>query len=171
MKSIIMSTEDVRGILAERKTMTRRAIKGASHEMVKSKYQVGDVLWVRETWNGMCIDCGECAGDNVGYQYKADSRRPSGCAYEQSWLPPIFMPKEACRLFLRVTGVRAERLQEMPYDDCLKEGMWDYGTDVDTLAAFQALWDSLNAGYGWDTSPWVWVYTFERCEKPEGWCK
>jgi hypothetical protein len=32
---------------------------------------------------------------------------------------------------------------------------------------FMFLWQDLNAkrGYGWDTNPWVWVYTFERCEK------
>jgi hypothetical protein len=80
------------------------------------------------------------------------------------------MPKEACRLFLRVTDVRAERLQEITRADALKEGFQnedDWGAEV----YFRELWDELNAKrvYGWDTNPWVWVYTFERIEKPEGW--
>ncbi|HQA50967.1 MAG TPA: hypothetical protein PLT89_09765 [Syntrophomonadaceae bacterium] len=57
-----------------------------------------------------------------------------------------------------------ERLQDISYDDCLAEGMWEFGTDVDTLAAFQELWQKLNAkqGYGWNKNPWVWVISFRR---------
>ena len=60
--------------------------------------------------------------------------------------------------------MRVERLQEITYNDCLCEGMWNYGTDIDTLAAFQELWQNLNAkkGYGWETNCWVWVVEFEK---------
>jgi hypothetical protein len=130
----------------------------------------GDILWVRETWASHCDECehnqGEghkdatCIfGDCERYAYKADD---DGCPGGK-WRPSIHMPREAARLFLRVTGVRVERLQDISYDDCLREGMWNYGTEVDTLAMFQELWQTLNAkrGFGWETNCWVWVISFE----------
>jgi len=86
------------------------------------------------------------------------------------------MPKEAARIFLRVTGVRAEKLQVMPLFDVWDEGTPQMPGNLDSDGAvnhrdFIHLWDSLNAkrGYGWDTNPWVWVYSFERVDKPAGW--
>jgi hypothetical protein len=99
------------------------------------------------------------------------------------------MPREAARIFLRVTDVRAERVQDIRFLEALDEGVKPDFTEPDgwvedkaiaivgamkaqraAIEAFRDLWDSLNAkrGYGWDTNPWVWVYTFERIEKPEG---
>jgi hypothetical protein len=75
-----------------------------------------------------------------------------------------------------VTDVRVERVQEISHDDALSEGIdtdmvyADKGTGYPRAQmVFARLWDSLNAkrGYGWDVNPWVWVITFERCEKPE----
>lgn len=184
---ILFSTDMVKAILDGRKTMTRRAVKPQptyittsgrwTWPIPKSKvhqgcctdvctasrewweylapdqmlYNPGDILYVRGTW----------AKVNGIYIYKADED-----ATPLKWRPSIHMPKEAARIWLEVTDVRVERLQEITYDDCLSEGMWDYGTDVDTLAAFQELWQSLNAkkGYGWDENPWVWVISFKRLE-------
>ena len=90
------------------------------------------------------------------------------------------MPKEAARIFLRVTDVRAERLQNISVEDCMAEGLdcdneirnpnpethesirnWNFSY---AQHLYKTLWDSLNAkrGYGWDVNPWVWVYEFER---------
>ena len=81
------------------------------------------------------------------------------------------MPREAARLFLKVTDVRVERLQEISRIDARAEGMgylmenggepYIYSTFIDS---FRYLWDNLNAkrGYGWEQNPWVWVYEFER---------
>ena len=84
------------------------------------------------------------------------------------------MPKEAARIWLKVTDVRVQRLQDMDKMDAVKEG-------IDTrlcislghaLMKFKKLWNSTIKKsdldcYGWDASPWVWVIEFERCEKPE----
>ena len=80
------------------------------------------------------------------------------------WHPSIHMPKEAARLFLRATGVRVERLQDIDDDGVVAEGL-KIGD------AFDVLWDSTIKPadlplYGWDANPWVWVIEFERCEKP-----
>jgi len=98
------------------------------------------------------------------------------------------MPKEAARIWLKVTDVRVERLQEITDNECIKEGIYPsncrdcndiFGCDVcpdegyDEVDKFVEVWNStikksdLNR-YGWDANPWVWVISFERCEKPEG---
>lgn len=221
-KPILFSTPMVQAIMEGRKTMTRRVIVPPSwstgnyeefeldhygdleaiceatgcFSTIKPKYQPGDILWVRETWK---VDASD--HDNDSYTYKADpgpERYPNNLL---NWRPSIFMPKEAARMFLRVTAVRAERLQGITANDCIKEGIpWqdvtpNVGTfdnhrpdvDYDEIVgqmqemqeremikeSFGTLWDHLNAkrGYGWDKNPWVWVYTFERIDKPEGWAK
>jgi hypothetical protein len=94
------------------------------------------------------------------------------------WKPSIFMPKAAARIFLRVTNVQVDRIQSIYMDDIQSEGVVPDGVVGGTVHQWRndywiPLWNSINAkrGYGWDKNPWVWVYTFERVDKPEGWCK
>ena len=190
MKPIIFSAPMVQAILDGKKTQTRRVVKingspitspKESLELTKegliyhsfcsmSGYykplcQPGDILWVREAWSEHQEYYNNSAKvfAEPHYIYKADG------VYANKWRPSIHMPREAARIFLRVLNVKVERLQAITYDDCLREGLWDYGTDVDTLAAFQELWQNLNAkrGYGWEINPWVWVYEFEKISKEE----
>lgn len=134
---------------------------------VKPPYQSGDILYVRETWQ-------EKRGG--GYLYKADTVNsfdlfvtPDGhVVSEIPWRPSIHMPKEAARIFLRVTGVRVERLQDITSDGVGAEGT--KGRFGATLGAFEMLWDSTIKPddlplYGWTANPWVWVIEFERISK------
>ena len=86
------------------------------------------------------------------------------------------MPKEAARIWLRVTDARVERLQEMTQEDAEMEGATE---SVDSITKFRTsallnfakIWDSAIKKsdidrYGWTANPWVWVIEFERCEKP-----
>lgn len=93
------------------------------------------------------------------------------------WHPSIHMPKEAARIFLRVTNVRVERLQEIIGADAVKEGeipVIHTNGELDEFAtrtAFIGTWnatvkDSDIDRYGWEANPWVWIIEFERCEKP-----
>ncbi len=152
-----------------------------------AKYHVGDVLWVRETWRHqpMVYHRDARGYSDFEYQYRADFTPEEDECYGRrgglatwAWRPSIFMPKEACRLFLRVTGVKAEWLQEITEEDALYEGIspeyilsLGIPATVTFVDAFAMLWDTLYAkrGYGWETNPWVWAYTFERCKAPEGW--
>lgn len=183
-KPILFSGPMVRAILDGRKTQTRRVVKpqpdgqlecvirhevrGRACWMVPgadqrakdfrfhTSYEVGTKLWVRETWgeHQEYYKNGAKVYTEPHYIYKADG------VYAEKWRPSIHMPKAAARIWLEVIGVRVERLQEITYDDCLREGMWNCGTDVKTLAAFQDLWQNLNAkrGFGWNANPYVWVY-------------
>lgn len=169
-------------------------------------YQPGDVLYVRETWQYLYeLDGNEQVIENTGkYYYAATDTIPfntyvdkNGVGHDHApWRPSIHMPKEAARIWLKVTDARVERLQDMKPVDVIKEGAypdcWDclntygesgsqccYGTEEqcsqcdEVMMEWEKLWNStINKSdldrYGWHASPWVWVIKFERCEKPEG---
>ena len=177
MKPILFNADMVRAILEGRKIVTRRVVKfkpGQNPQWTgyipdglvlygsnnipasKSPYRPGDILYVRETW----------ARSMVGtYLYKATDTP----IILDRWRPSIHMPKEAARLFLRVTDVRVERLWRMDTVDALAEGMRSDcpGTTVGVVDAFCKLWVTTIKPadlplYGWDANPWVWVIEFER---------
>ena len=187
MKPIIFSTPMVRAILAGRKTQTRRVMKPQPTRLrwnnigwlgwddghgyrIKEPYQIDDILWVRETWNFspnwyLCYRADDIPEDNHGY------------IGDITWRPSIYMPKEVARLFLKVTNVRAERLQDITPHDAWREGCrignsFPWEEHIPELQqqcrdiVFKNLWDSVYAkrGYGWETNPFVWVYEFERSE-------
>lgn len=133
----------------------------------------GDILYVRETWCALPVnEAGHMRGHSI-YYYRADGDlRPEG--WRGKWRPSTQMPKEAARIWLKVTNVRVERLQEMWASDVPKEGIFfTKPTTADgMLQAFADLWNSTIKKsdidrYGWDANPYVWVIEFERCEKPE----
>ena len=187
MKPILFNIEMVRAIMEGRKTVTRRVVKpqppatsvvrkrGCAWDwsfwadcnmghVMKLPYHPGDILWVRETWNGDWCD---------HYIYKADggSAKAAGYAAEPKWRPSIHMPREAARLFLRVTDVRVERLQDInldppgPKNQVVREGLR-------YLSDFIAVWDRTIKPadlhlYGWDANPWIQVIEFERISKEQ----
>lgn len=149
-------------------TGKEHSAKTATTILIEPPARPGDILWVRETW----------AKDVGRYMYRAnysDTEKfyMNGRESRMTWRPSIHMPKEAARLFLRVTGVRCERLQDMTPEDCSNDGGFEPEAVkvVGIAPLFGTLWDStikkddLNR-YGWVANPWVWVIEFERCEKP-----
>ena len=201
IKPILFNTEMVRAILDGRKSCTRRLVKpqpdgkhtfplgfvtdstekkevgcfgfgmneyGGSIQYAKPQYQPGDILYVRETWK---------KAPN-GYYYYEDWQR-NDIADVTKWKPSIHMPKEAARIWLKVTNVRVERLQDITVEDALAEGMDKYirlNGELDEnsiITSFIGIWNSTIKKsdldrYGWDANPYVWIIEFERCEKPEG---
>lgn len=138
-------------------------------------YHTDDILYVRETWCGLPVnEAGHMRGHTI-YYYKADGElRPKG--WRGTLHPSIHMPKEAARIWLKVTDVRVERLQEITSEQICREGVEVEYPHVlngeEKRYAFSRLWDSTIKKsdldrYGWNASPWVWVIEFERCEKPE----
>lgn len=146
---------------------------GGSIKYVKTPYQPGDTLYVRETWCGLPVnEAGHMRGHTT-YYYKADGElRPKG--WRGTWHPSIHMPKEAARIWLKVTDVRVERLQEITEEQAKLEGC-NSGMLTGPCTArgqFENLWNSTIKKsdldlYGWDANPRVWVIEFDRCEKPE----
>lgn len=123
---------------------------------------------------------------NKYYIYKTDDIKYTEPKWALKWRPSIHMPKEAARIFLKVTNVRMERLQEITDDGCIAEGVYPspcrkcnatFGCDTcpdegyHETDGFSELWNSTIKKsdldrYGWDANPYVWVIEFERCEKP-----
>ncbi len=158
----------------------------------KVPYCIGDILYVRETW---CVQSARRFDADARIMFKAggDMARiqfPGGGTQYHSrtkydafvrkwaddrWHPSVHMPREAARIFLRVTDVRVERLQEITEEQSILEGFEAYRSDSGyyepATLGFVETWDSTikkadRALYGWDANPWVWVIEFERCERP-----
>ena len=190
IKPILFNTEMVRAILDGRKSCTRRVVKPQPTarygvQCIKPPYQPGDILYVRETWER--FECWNCEGDERGNCPKEPQKsvfdKTCGCYMYRAtdeiygdarWHPSIHMPKEAARIWLKVTNVRVERLQEITEVQAQAEGC-NSGLLTGACTArgqFEDLWNSTVKKsdldrYGWDASPWVWVIEFERCEKLE----
>lgn len=210
---ILFKTEMVQALLAGRKTCTRRLVKflpgknpqwtgyikdglmlynGKNEPCIrKAQYQPGDILYVRETW-------GEGYEEGT-YIYKADDKLADLPTFKDStkliYHPSIHMPKEAARIWLKVTDVRVERLQEITEDQTEEEGFLftppclhltgENYCDIDGPCTSKIKYCDMGAGelfgkvlwnstikktdldrYGWDANPYVWVIEFERYEKP-----
>ncbi len=205
IKPILFNTEMVRAILDGRKDATRRIVKGFipddavwgytaftpkgyiscrgtfadgyGEKFFKLPCEPGDILYVRETWHKYTkrIGKGESCRLAEFYGYKASVANSEDA--EEPWRPSTQMPKEAARIWLKVTDVRVERLQEITSEQIYREGVEVEYPHVlngeEKRYAFSRLWDSTIKKsdldrYGWNASPWVWVIEFERCEKPEG---
>lgn len=206
-----ISTEMVRAILDGRKTCTRRLVKflpgensqwtgyikdglmlynGRNEPCIrKVPYQLGDILYVRETWCGLPVnEAGHMRGHTI-YYYKADGElRPKG--WRGTWHPSIHMPKEASRIWLKVTDVRVERLQSITVEGAIREGAEGEKCHHTNAGAFGCT-DCMNTGwieppqvefmqiwnstikksdidrYGWDANPYVFVIEFVKIDKPE----
>lgn len=209
MKPALFNTEMVRAILDGRKTETRRVVKpqpkgqlvplpeesgwpgyfgeADTPRVMRPPYFVGDILYVRETWNRIRFGNGEKVPFHTKYWYRADdtSQNP-----DDKWRPSIHMPKEAARLFGLVTGLKVQRVQDITDEEARREGAAD-------REDFRRVWNRCYAkprpvkgedgeidhyeSYPWEDihetrtyrgkpwyvigNPWVWVIEFERITK------
>jgi len=210
MKPILFSTPIVQAILDGRKTQTRRVanIKIPLREnstigtctfndtgfsewengsrclcqnTVKPIYKVGDILYVREAW-GLApnMTLKNIIADDLIFKTDKDARRV------KKWKPSIHMPKTHARLFLKVTNVRVERLQDITFEDIFNEGfngkIADYFINTrykdpaitattpkekEILNWWINLWNSINGEDAWKENPYVFVYEFARISKEE----
>ena len=215
---ILFNAAMVRAILAGKKTCTRRlpsnrvreeyfeyddwanTVGGSGIKKLSEKefyeqyppYQVGDILYVRETWER--FECWNCEGDGRGNCPKEPKKsvldKTCGCymyratdeiSGDAKWHPSIRMPKEATRIWLRVVDVQLERLQDITENGAKAEGAIDnrgfihspeneYNRIHTARAHFAEIWNSTIKKsdidrYGWKANPWVWVIEFERCDK------
>lgn len=180
---------------------------GYGEKFFKLPCKPGDILYVRETWQCWRANRYEATadirfragGDDVRLQFANgntdsinrldyDTFVHKWFSHNGKWKPSLFMPKEAARIWLKVTDVRVERLQEITEDGAKAEGIneewamswWSptyYDQDSggypkyrDTFA-FEVWNKTIKKSdidrFGWNANPWVWVVEFERCEKPE----
>lgn len=182
---LLFTPENVRKVLAGTKTQTRRLngleeinktpdawtldrvgsidprwggafvpIKGVTETVCISPYGgPGDRLYVRHAYNLFPVYFKPI----IGYEgiYAARS-------------PRFAIQKWACRLWLELTAVRVERVQEISEEDAKAEGfdtasvMMIAQPEHDDYARdwYAKLWDSINGAGSWESNPWVWKLTF-----------
>ncbi len=178
----------------EGETHGRNPDGGTWHKLLpyidkKPPYKKGNILYVRETWAfSICIICMNEGACNINpVEYDDGDSISEGCFLYRAecapathiWKPSIHMPKQAARIWLKVTDVRVERLQDMNTGDFLAEGVVirpEAFNDPENAywqarRKFVHIWDATvkkaeKDRYGWDANPWVWVIEFERCKKP-----
>lgn len=206
-RGILFSSEMVRAILAGRKTQTRRIIKPQPleiwdeckpittnagiiswcfqnskdpnlHGYIKCPYgKVGDRLWVKETFAYYPDAHHVIFKAREGEELKRNDIDLSGC-----WKSSYFMPKKFARIWLEITGIRVERVQNISEEDAQAEGCSPFcrpnRDSVEALMAaamkpekwtpykaiFARVWEKLNAkrGHSWDKNSWVWVISFRK---------
>lgn len=196
---ILFSTPMVKAIIDGSKTMTRRVIKdkdaihvlGKGHidnAVVLSKFRVGDLLWVKETFfaYGQWIKNGisktgkqkfkfqDLTGTDFQYKYfdtkpdRINKSKTDGIGWYKK--PAIFMPKKAARIWLEVVSVKAERLQDITEEDARKEGV-QYNPEAPAsftnVGSFAKLWESINGKGSWEENPGVRVVEFKKIEKQQ----
>ena len=194
MKPILFNAEMVCAVRSDQKTATRRVIKPQPrpHQNIEKDGDTfrycgageckppclpGDVLYVRETW---ALQMG-IYWHTAGLVVDKNGRDAHGTEVPQKWRPSIHMPKEAARIFLRVTDVRAEQLQDISPVGLRMEGIrapqadeWgcEMSPEVMTRFEFERIWDTTIKKkdidhFGWEANPWVWVIEFERISREE----
>lgn len=162
----------------------------------KAPYQPGDVLWVREkhrlVWDGSLSDemieyaaggelisldsfehgiSGLVAATLYGDEHACLSMKECG-KYSNTWpwRPSIHMKRWMARLFLEVTDVRVQRIQDISREDCHAEGLDEEQLDggshcIDGMKAWHVwmmdLWERQYPG-SWQRNDWCWCYTFKR---------
>lgn len=143
---------------------------------IKPPYRKGDILYVRETWAEMCTLIPKLGEYDQSILYKATYKpNPDYDVPKIKWKSSIFMPKEAARIFLRVTNVSVAKLQDITTKNMQEEGLTSMavfaGDKEIARQEWALLWNSTIPGkdynkYCFSANPWVWVIEFERIDKP-----
>jgi len=147
-------------------------------------YSIGEQVYIKESFKyiDFCLlDIGELH-PRVKVEYKADNTQEwvkgdvkTQITIPDKWRPSIFMPAWAARTVVTITGVGAQRVQDISEDDAIAEGLvhnafWDMwesplhsGSLIDWYkTAFKQLWDSMHGPGSWERNDWVWKYSFIR---------
>lgn len=182
-RSIRMSGEMVRALLAGTKTQTRWIVKpqpinqpfwsGGFAQWIESRREIDGTMWKVNCPYGMCGDWLW-----VRESWRTDRSYDHIAPCNLSQCLPIFygadimsgyhklrssthMPRWASRITLEITGVRCERVQEISPQDVVAEG-FPFHSDRD---AYASLWDKTNGRGSWEANPWVWVVEYKRLEQ------
>lgn len=209
-KPILFNDDMVRAILSGEKTQSRRMVAGVmndngiqlkkrtktksgitTHVLDAPKHglcpygNVGDRLWVRETFGTKISSVGGTPHEH--YAYRATEPDAAMCydcngdKIPMKWTPSIHMPRQASRITLEITAVRVERLNDITEADCWAEGILEIDGQFsnqeivdmavrlhlsieDARVQYALLWESIYGVGSWDKNPWVWVIEFKKAE-------
>jgi hypothetical protein len=194
-RPMLFSTDMVKAILEGRKSQTRRVLENQSdgnviefgHEWELKellarcpKGKPGDLIWVKETFQYCMIDDDEDSHEKILYRANPEDQDILNQFEDPIWRASMFMPKSASRIWLEITDVRIEQLQDITNEDAKAEGVkrvidkvtgwcgYDYLSDSYNLLtlpvdSFFSLWKKIHKMDRYDKlpNPWVWVISFK----------
>ena len=163
---------------------------------VKPRYKVGEIVYVKEVF-AYWKDESQCIAyqaDNNHFDFTnrigwEDEINIEDISKKGKWESPYFMPEWASRIHLEITGIKAQRVQDITEEEAMAEGIEkpieercmlvyrDYSIKEEdnegynwfstAKDSYSSLWDSINAkkGFPWEASPWVFAYTFKVVEE------
>lgn len=176
-------------VLDEKKTMTRRIIKG-DFEDIKAYNANNDWHFIAETKDGDSVEIKPAyqIGEEVAIaQSYEETIHPLDWVNkliwedEPGWKNKMFVRADLMPHRIRITDIRVERLQDISEEDCLREGvekwidcyivpgiMENHGKNNACFdsprEAFAALIDRISGRGTWQRNPWVFVYGFRKEE-------
>lgn len=133
---------------------------------VNPKYKVGEVVYLKEPYH-------KDSNDDIHYKFGYPENQKEMDKHNLKWSNKLFMPESAARYFIEITEIRAERLQDISDEDCLKEGIFEVMggalnmNNIDPIGylqpsdAYATLIDKINGKGTWEKNPFVWVYDFK----------
>lgn len=144
-------------------------IDGDTGKVIRPRYKVGEIVAVAQSYYKAGIDPGMILGDGSnGFIFN-----------EKGWKNKMYVRPELMPHQIKITGVRAEKLQDISDEDCLAEGIqfdgkaqsFYCGFNTSTGSkiwlgrnpreSFAALID-LTSGKGtWQSNPFVFVYEYK----------
>lgn len=150
---------------------------GGNIQYVKPPYQINDILYVRETFFQAVGHYLDVSGEAVSYtypifEYVADGKHEKGHWYNERQdyymvkRPSIHMPKEVARIFLKVTGVRVERLQDITEEQAKAEGvirLYDNDTDTEYTDWTKRIGLYPKSKEEWGYKNYLWHGNFGKC--------
>lgn len=155
---------------------------------IPCRYQVGDICYIREPFR---VSERDCELQELRVIYKHDEKPMNVFVNDEEWIKfcqwkkpyqgksSLYMFRSLAREFIKITGVRVERLQDISEADIWAEGISkdEYECWVDEVSNircaestletptdwFIRLWNGINGEtHLWESNPWVFVYEFER---------
>ena len=189
MKGILFKPDMRKAIVEGRKTVTRRVMQNQPVLMDKvyerdfrkdaggrkSRYQVGEVVYIKEPWHYLNIEENKATPYDFGIEFAdgeilwwTDNGNEMNYPLDEKKRSPMFLKAKFARYFIKITDVRPERLQEITEEDTIKEGIVPSRQRYfrpSNVEQYAALWDSINPKRPWSSNPWVWRIEFKKVEK------
>lgn len=171
----------------EGKDKNRLALADGNFIVAKSRYAVGEVVAIAQSYHelGMILaERGMKRTDDKFDKYYLARQFGCVCDTDAGWDNKMFVKAELMPHHIKITDIKAERLQDISDDDCLREGIiegefmntWDryyfdewgdvpnHITFETPREAFAALIDKVSGKGAWERNPWVFAYSFERID-------
>ena len=160
------------GYITEGVDTGRLALYDGYMVVAKSKYKLGEVVTVAQSYKDLGYTK-EWVEQHIKPNPNAKCADPFEKKYP-GWNNKMFVSAAMCQHQIRITDIKAELLQAISNDDCMKEGLvkglLTYGYHVCLRGmevystprdAFAALINGVSGKSLWKLNPYVFAYTFE----------